>query len=179
MNTRHVFSQGKLTAITLVGGRAGDGVARARTTCEPELSICLAAFTPLSGVSSGSKFLEEKTQGSSLSWLYSFKVCALPACSTDTIASEGSCAGLKGAGVGTTSELGLGCSSLAEVPDPDFFWCVACVNTSNGCPYPVLMPLLIWASFASLRQALAPMWGCILKQAGLEHWLSSVWYTPG
>ena len=35
----------------------------------------------------------------------------------------------------------------ATVSDPDHFQCPACVSTSNGCPYPVQMLLLNWATF--------------------------------
>lgn len=60
MNTSHIFSQGILTAITLVGGGDGDGRVRARAVSEPGLSLCSVAITALSETESSLKFLEQK-----------------------------------------------------------------------------------------------------------------------
>ena len=57
MNTSHVFSQSGLAAITLVGGGAGVGWARARTRCEVGLPLCSVAIIAILGEGSG---LEQK-----------------------------------------------------------------------------------------------------------------------
>ena len=44
-----VFTWGVLAATTLMGGRAGDGGARAGARCELELLLCSVAITTLSG----------------------------------------------------------------------------------------------------------------------------------
>ena len=56
----HIFPQCVLTAITLVGGRAGDGVARAKARCEPGLPLCSMADTTLSVVRWDPKVQEQK-----------------------------------------------------------------------------------------------------------------------
>ena len=43
----HVFHEGELAALTLVGGRNGDGGARAGTRCEPRLFLCSLVNTAL------------------------------------------------------------------------------------------------------------------------------------
>ena len=59
-----LFPQGVLAAITLVGGRAGDGGARAIARCELGLPLCsVAVFTLLGwGVRSDSKLLEQNPE---------------------------------------------------------------------------------------------------------------------
>lgn len=47
MNTSHVFPQGVLVAIKLVGDKAGDGGARDRARCEPELLFSVPIITIL------------------------------------------------------------------------------------------------------------------------------------
>ena len=58
----HVFPQCVLAAITLVGGVAGDGGARAgaRTPAGAGLHLCSAAIISLSGLGSDPKLLEQK-----------------------------------------------------------------------------------------------------------------------
>ena len=56
----HIFPQGVLSAITLVGGWAGDGGARTRANCDPGLLLCSVANTTLLGVESGPRLLEQK-----------------------------------------------------------------------------------------------------------------------
>ena len=56
----HVFPQGLLAAITLVGIGTGDGGARAGTECEAGLPLCSVAVTTLSWVASVPKLLEQK-----------------------------------------------------------------------------------------------------------------------
>ena len=46
----HIFPQGVLATITMVGGEAGDGVARAGAQCEVGLPLCSVATSTLSGV---------------------------------------------------------------------------------------------------------------------------------
>lgn len=60
VSKRHVFPQGVLVAITLLGSGAGDGGARARTRCESGLLLCLVADTILLGTRSGPKVLKQK-----------------------------------------------------------------------------------------------------------------------
>ena len=55
----HIFPQGMLAAITLVGGGPRDG-ARARATCELGLLLCSEVITTLSGMGSGPKVLGQK-----------------------------------------------------------------------------------------------------------------------
>ena len=56
----HIFPQGVLAAITLVGGGAGDGGARAGARSEVGL-LCSVAVTALLGAGSDSKLLEQKS----------------------------------------------------------------------------------------------------------------------
>ena len=56
----HIFPQGLLAAITLVGGGARDGEARAGAQCEAGLPFCSVAVTALPGVGSEPKLLEQK-----------------------------------------------------------------------------------------------------------------------
>ena len=51
----HIFPQGVLAAITLVGGGAGYGGAKARASCELGLLLCLVAITFLLGTVRGSQ----------------------------------------------------------------------------------------------------------------------------
>ena len=60
MNTRHVFPQCLLAAITLVGGGAGDAGARSGARCEVGLHLCPMAIITLSGAVSSPKLLEKK-----------------------------------------------------------------------------------------------------------------------
>ena len=61
----HFFlPQGVRTAITLVGGGAGDRGARARSKCEVGLSLCSVAVTSLSGAGSDPKLLDQVQAGS-------------------------------------------------------------------------------------------------------------------
>ena len=60
VNTSHSFSQGVLTAITLVGGEAGDGEVGAGASCEAGLLLCSVLITTLSGVRVGPKLLKQK-----------------------------------------------------------------------------------------------------------------------
>ena len=55
VNRSHVFPQGVLAAITLLGGGARDGA-----RCEPALPLCSVALTTLLQVGMGSKMLEQK-----------------------------------------------------------------------------------------------------------------------
>ena len=64
MNTIHVFPQGVLAAITLVGGEPGEGRARTKARCEVGLPLCSVDVTPLLGVGSCPKLLEQKPRGS-------------------------------------------------------------------------------------------------------------------
>ena len=50
--TSHVFPQGVLAAITLIGGVTGVGRARACAECEAGLPLCSVAITALSGLRS-------------------------------------------------------------------------------------------------------------------------------
>ena len=50
VSTSHVFPQGVLAAITLVGSRAGDAEARAGAKCKSGLLLCSVASTTLMGV---------------------------------------------------------------------------------------------------------------------------------
>ena len=60
MNISHIFPQGVLTAITLLGGWAIERVARTGARSEPGLALCSVAVTTVSGVGSGSKLLKQK-----------------------------------------------------------------------------------------------------------------------
>lgn len=61
VDVSHVFLQGILADITLVGSRVGDGEARAYQRCIEGLSLCSVAITTLSGVESAPKSLEQKS----------------------------------------------------------------------------------------------------------------------
>ena len=56
VNTSYIFPQGVLEANTLVGGRAGDEVARGGARCELGFLLCPVAITTL--FSAGHKLLE-------------------------------------------------------------------------------------------------------------------------
>lgn len=56
----HIFLQEVLAATTLVGGRAEDGVTRARAICEPGFLLCSVAVTALSRAGSGPEVLKQK-----------------------------------------------------------------------------------------------------------------------
>ena len=71
MNTSHVFPQGVLAAVTLVGDEAEDGGARARARCELGLLLFSVSVITLSGVRAGPKLLEQKPCGSGSSSLTS------------------------------------------------------------------------------------------------------------
>lgn len=58
MDAGHIFPQGVLAPLTLVGGEARDGVARSRTGCEAGLPLCRSH--PLLGAGSYPKLLEQK-----------------------------------------------------------------------------------------------------------------------
>ena len=55
----HLFSQGVLAAVTLVGGVVDVGGARACTGCEVRLALCSVAVTVLSQVGSAPTLLEQ------------------------------------------------------------------------------------------------------------------------
>ena len=55
MDASHVFCQGVLAAIILVGGEVGDGCARAGVGYEVGLPLCSVAITALLGVGSDPK----------------------------------------------------------------------------------------------------------------------------
>ena len=57
----HISPQGVLPAITLVGGRAGDGGSRARTRCEAVLPLCSGAITILLGAGANPKLIQKQT----------------------------------------------------------------------------------------------------------------------
>ena len=56
----HVFPQGVLAAITLIGSGSGDKQVRASTGYKAELSLCSGAITTLLRVGSDPKLLQEK-----------------------------------------------------------------------------------------------------------------------
>ena len=56
----HVFPQGVLVAITLIGHGVGDSGATAGAMCEAGLPVCSVAVTTLSGTGSDHKLLEQK-----------------------------------------------------------------------------------------------------------------------
>ena len=60
VNTSHVIPQCGLAALTLVGGGAGDGWARARAGCEPGLLLCSVANITLLGAGAVLKLLDQK-----------------------------------------------------------------------------------------------------------------------
>ena len=97
-----------LAAITLVGGGAGNGGARARVSCDRELLLCSLAITALLGVGSGPKLLEQKPWGSGPNLLSSLQKWALPSSSTGTPVPERSSTRARGAGVGIPWGLGHG-----------------------------------------------------------------------
>lgn len=59
----HIFLQEVLAATTLVGGRAEDGVTRARAICEPGFLLCSVAVTALSRAGSGPEVLSRSPKG--------------------------------------------------------------------------------------------------------------------
>lgn len=59
-DARHVFPQGVLATLTLVGGVASVEIARACAFCEVGLPFCSVAVTYLSGMGSAPKLLEQK-----------------------------------------------------------------------------------------------------------------------
>ena len=61
VDASHVFPQGVLAAIALVGGGAGDGGASAGARCEIGFPLCSVAITALSGTGSAPKLLEQKS----------------------------------------------------------------------------------------------------------------------
>lgn len=60
MSTCHIFLQGVLAAISLVGGTSGNGGSRARARYEPGSLLCSVASTTLFGMGVGPKLLEQK-----------------------------------------------------------------------------------------------------------------------
>ena len=56
----HVFPQGVLTAIILVGGGAGNGGVRAAARFKAIIPLCSVAISTLSGAGSDPKLLEQK-----------------------------------------------------------------------------------------------------------------------
>ena len=60
MHVSYVFTQGALTAITMVGGGAGDRGARIRAKCELGLLPGSAVITAVIWVWSGPKLLDPK-----------------------------------------------------------------------------------------------------------------------
>ena len=56
----HIFPQGVLAALTLVGDGAEDGDARARAMCDLGFLLSSVAVTTLSGLGLGSKVLDQK-----------------------------------------------------------------------------------------------------------------------
>ena len=60
VSTGHIVPEGVQAATTLVGGRAEDGVTRARAMCEPGFLLCSVAVTALSRAGSGPKVLKQK-----------------------------------------------------------------------------------------------------------------------
>lgn len=58
----HAFPQSVLAAITLVGGGAEDGGARARVMCDLGSFLRSVATTTLSGLGLGPKVLEQKPE---------------------------------------------------------------------------------------------------------------------
>ena len=78
MDASHLFPQGVLAAITLLGGGAGDEGVRGGAWCEAGLSLCSVAITTLSGVGSGPKMLKRKPLGSSRVGSVPFKYVLSP-----------------------------------------------------------------------------------------------------
>ena len=60
MDASHIFPQGVLAAITLIGGGAGAREPRASSGCEAGLPCCSMAITTLLGVGSDPTLLEQK-----------------------------------------------------------------------------------------------------------------------
>ena len=60
VSTSHTLPQGVLVAVTLVGGGARDGGARARAMCESGLPLCSVVITALLRAGSGPQVLEQK-----------------------------------------------------------------------------------------------------------------------
>ena len=60
----HVFPQGALAAITMVGSDGGDGVGRVRARYEPGLLLYLMANTIISGAGVGSTLLKQNPRDS-------------------------------------------------------------------------------------------------------------------
>ena len=67
----HIFPQGFLAAIPLVGGGVVDIGARTGAVCEVGLPLCSVAVTALLGVRSDLKLLEQKPWRLGPSWLCS------------------------------------------------------------------------------------------------------------
>ena len=66
MNASHIFLQVVLTAITFLGGWAGNGGTRACAVCEVGLPFFSVAITALSGAGSDLKLLEGSPEGQPL-----------------------------------------------------------------------------------------------------------------
>ena len=60
MSMGYIFLQKGRAATTLVGGRAEDGVTRARAMCEPEFLLCSVAVNALPRARSGPEVLKQK-----------------------------------------------------------------------------------------------------------------------
>ena len=101
MNISHIFPQGVLVVITLVGSGAEDGGARVRARCELRLHLGSVANTTLLEVEACSKLLEQKLYTLCPSWFCSLQVCVFPAPSITSLTLEGHSAGAERAGVGT------------------------------------------------------------------------------
>ena len=86
-DTSHIFPQGVLAAITLVGGGAGDGGAKAGTGCEAGLPLCSVAITTLSGVGSDPKLA-----------LFPWSVCFPLSQHQDTCSTAKECWNKRGSG---------------------------------------------------------------------------------
>ena len=69
MSMSHIFPQGMLAAITLLGGGARDEGTRAGARCELRLLLCSVASTTLLGAELSPMLIQKKPCGLGLNWL--------------------------------------------------------------------------------------------------------------
>ena len=78
VDASHIFPQGVLTALTLVGGGARDGRARAEARCKTGLPLCSVAITAPSRVRSNPKLLKQNPYGLGQAGSLPFKCVFFP-----------------------------------------------------------------------------------------------------
>lgn len=119
----HIFPQGMLVAITLIGCEAGDEETRARARCEPGLLLCLVTNTTL--------LRTEVLKAKPKLVLFPLSVCSSLILALASLTQRGE---VRGAGEGTHCGLGCTLEWFWHTRVPDCSQSTASTSTSNGCP---------------------------------------------